>query len=102
LAYVLAEQIPVEQLPIVIGKLQMAYDLYTLLSSPELPDDEHGGNAFPAFDLLKLWPLLRENSSRSDRTAWAFGHALVEYWTQALTVEQLQHRYDDYLQNTPQ
>ncbi|MEO0824959.1 MAG: GTPase [Cyanobacteria bacterium J06642_9] len=102
LAYVLAEQIPVEQLPIVIGKLQMAYDLYTLLSPPELPDDEHGGNAFPAFDLLKLWPLLRENSSRSDRTAWAFGHALVEYWTQALTVEQLQHRYDDYLQNTPQ
>nr|MDJ0650450.1 GTPase family protein [Xenococcaceae cyanobacterium MO_188.B19] len=32
LAYVLAEQIPVEQAPIVIGKLQMAYDLFMLLS----------------------------------------------------------------------
>ncbi|MEN9871066.1 MAG: hypothetical protein RLZZ171_2054, partial [Cyanobacteriota bacterium] len=31
LAYVLAEQIPVEQAPVVMGKLQMAYDLYTLL-----------------------------------------------------------------------
>ena len=32
LAYVLAEQIPVEQAPVVLGKLQMAYDLYTLLN----------------------------------------------------------------------
>lgn len=28
LAYMLAEQIPVEQLPIVIGKLQMGYELF--------------------------------------------------------------------------
>ncbi|RMG06798.1 MAG: GTPase, partial [Cyanobacteria bacterium J055] len=33
LAYLLAEQIPVEQLPVVIGKLQMAYDLFSLLSA---------------------------------------------------------------------
>ena len=98
LAYVLAEQIPIEQLPLVIGKLQMAYDLYTLLSPPESPAQDKHASSFPAFDLLKLWPLLRENSSPSDRTAWAFGHALVEYWTQMLTVEQLQQRYDHYLQ----
>lgn len=32
LAYLLAEQIPIEKLPIVIGKLQMAYELFPLLN----------------------------------------------------------------------
>ena len=32
LAHLLAEKIPVEELPVVIGKLQMAYDLFSLLS----------------------------------------------------------------------
>jgi hypothetical protein len=85
LAYVLAEQIPVEQLPIVIGKLQMAYELFSLLH----PDQ--------SFDLRALWPMLLENSARSDRNAWAFGRALVEYWTQNLTVEQLRERFEFYL-----
>ncbi|YAF95337.1 MAG: GTPase family protein [Nodularia sp. CChRGM 3473] len=90
LAYLLAEQIPVEQLPIVIGKLQMAYDLFSLLNT---------GNVNPFnFDLLSLWPLLLENSASPDRNAWAFGHALVEYWTQNLTVEKLRERFDYYLQ----
>ncbi|HEY9699449.1 MAG TPA: GTPase family protein [Trichocoleus sp.] len=89
LAYVLAEQIPVEQLPIVIGKLQMAYDLFSLLSSNETDI---------SFDLRSLWPLLLENSATPDRNAWAFGHALVEYWTQNQTLEQLQQRFEDYLQ----
>ncbi|AFY33626.1 GTPase family protein [Calothrix sp. PCC 7507] len=88
LAYLLAEQIPVEQLPIVIGKLQMAYDLFSLLNP--------GNSATLNFDLLSLWPLLLENSTTSDRHAWAFGHALVEYWTQNLTVEQLRERFDYY------
>lgn len=89
LAYLLAEQIPVEQLPIVIGKLQMAYDLFSLLNP---------GNSQPHnFDLLALWPLLLENSAASDRNAWAFGHALIEYWTQNLTVAQLRERFDYYL-----
>ncbi|MBE9003746.1 GTPase family protein [Fortiea sp. LEGE XX443] len=90
LAYLLAEQIPVEQLPIVIGKLQIAYELFCLLKT----DDSHQIN----FDLISLWPLLLENSATSDRNAWAFGHALVEYWTQNLTVEQLRERFDYYLQ----
>jgi uncharacterized protein len=89
LAYMLAEQIPVEQLPIVIGKLQMGYDLFSLLNTanPKRLD----------FELLSLWPLLLENSVSPDRNAWAFGHALVEYWTQNLTVEQLRERFEYYL-----
>ncbi|MFB8789968.1 MAG: GTPase family protein [Potamolinea sp.] len=89
LAYLLAEQIPVEQLPIVIGKLQMAYDLFSLLNS--------GDSKKLNFDLLALWPLLLENSASPDRNAWAFGHALVEYWTQNLTFELLRERFENYL-----
>ncbi|MEH2093459.1 GTPase [Nostoc sp. 'Peltigera membranacea cyanobiont' 213] len=89
LAYMLAEQIPVEQLPIVIGKLQMAYELFSLLST---------ANSNPLnFELLSLWPLMLENSTSPDRNAWAFGHALVEYWTQNLTVQQLRNRFEYYL-----
>lgn len=89
LAYLLAEQIPVEQLPVVIGKLQMAYDLYNLLSD---------STAQPVpFDLLALWPLLLDNPASPDRNAWAFGHALVEYWSQGLTVDQARSRFESYL-----
>ncbi|MHC5613096.1 MAG: GTPase family protein [Nostoc sp.] len=89
LAYMLAEQIPVEQLPIVIGKLQMGYELFSLLNT---------GNLNPLnFELLSLWPLLLENSASPDRNAWAFGHALVEYWTQNLTIEKLRERFEYYL-----
>ncbi|WP_313707579.1 GTPase family protein, partial [Planktothrix agardhii] len=48
LALLLAEKIPVEQLPVVIGKLQMAYDLFLLLNSGESDSMN--------FDLLVLWP----------------------------------------------
>jgi hypothetical protein len=50
------------------------------------------------FDLLALWPLLLENSSTPDHNAWAFGHALLEYWTQNLTIPQLQERFKYYLE----
>ncbi|GAX35235.1 GTPase family protein [Nodularia sp. NIES-3585] len=89
LAYLLAEQIPVEKLPIVIGKLQMAYDLFSLL---------HTGNVNPLqFDLLSLWPLLLENSAAPNRNAWAFGHAIAEYWTQEMSVDKLRERFNYYL-----
>lgn len=88
LAYLLAEQIPVEQLPVAIGKLQMGYDLFCLLSS----DRSKSTN----FDLLVLWPLLLNNPDPPHQNAWAFGHALVEYWTKNLTVEQLRKRFDYY------
>jgi uncharacterized protein len=96
LAYALAQQIPVEQLPIVIGKLQMAYDLYLLLV-----DNAKISN----FNFLELWSLIIQNKENSDRdvsispdfNAWAFGHSLVEYWTQNLTMEELKVRYQFYL-----
>ncbi|HEY9866277.1 MAG TPA: GTPase [Candidatus Obscuribacterales bacterium] len=89
LALLLAEKIPVEQLPVVIGKLQMAYDLFLLLNS---------GESDPVnFDLLALWPLLLENPNPPEKNASAFGHALVEYWTQKLTIEQMQERFQFYL-----
>lgn len=89
LAYILAEKIPIEQLPMVIGKLQMAYDLFTLLSSD---------NDQVNFELQAIWPLLLENPASPDRNAWAFGHGLVEYWTKKLTKEQLRERVAYYLQ----
>jgi hypothetical protein len=67
----------------------MAYDLFSLLSS--------GDSNIRNFDLLSLWPLLLENPTSRDRNAWAFGHALVEYWTQNLSVEQLRERFEYYL-----
>ncbi|AIE75415.1 MULTISPECIES: GTPase family protein [unclassified Synechocystis] len=91
LAYLLAEQIPIEQLPLVLGKLQLAYDLFNLLAADK--DDTN-------FDLLTLWPLLLDNPVAPDRNAWAFGHALLEYWTQNLTVEQLGIRFRHYVDNS--
>lgn len=85
LAYILAEQIPIEQLPFVIGKLQMAYELSSLLN-PE------------KFDLLSLWSILLENNDISHHNAWAFGNSLVEYFTQNLTIDQLRERFKFYRQ----
>ena len=88
LANLLAQQIPVEQSGVFLGKLQMAYELFSLLS------DE---SSIVNFDLLSLWGLLLDNDANSDRNAWAFGHALVEYWTQDLGINQLRDRFHYYL-----
>lgn len=64
----------------------MAYDLFSLLK----PDR--------AFDLNALWPLLLDTSAPPDRSATALGQSLTEYWTQNLSTEQLQTRYQGYLQ----
>lgn len=93
LGAVLAQAIPAEQLPLVIGKLQMAYDLFGLLNA--------GDSKARNFDLLAIWPLLLENPASPDRNAWAFGHAITEYWTQNLTVNQLRDRFNYYLQRVP-
>lgn len=89
LALLLAEQIPIEQLPIVVGKLQMAYDLYQLLQPSA------------TLDFKALWSILSDSSSTPDRVAWAFGHALTEYWTQNLSIENLEIRYRHYLDAKP-
>ena len=91
LAQLLAAQIPVEQLPVVIGKLQMAYELHSLLNNSH--------SKLIDFDLLSLWSLLMNNAAAPNKNAYAFGHALVEYWTQSLTVQQLQIQFDRYLQD---
>ncbi len=89
LAYALAEQIPVEQLPVVIGKVQMAYELFGLLNTEEKPIE---------FELRSLWSVLRNTSGSPDRNAWAFGHAVVEYWSQDLDIVQLRDRFKLYLE----
>ncbi len=92
LGALLSEKIPAEDVPIVLGKLQMAYDLFLLLS------DEPGWKATrtASFDLLTLWPLLLKNDRPPERQAWAFGHALIEYWTQNTPAEQLAERINFY------
>ncbi|MGK7940761.1 MAG: GTPase family protein [Crocosphaera sp.] len=89
LAYALAEQIPVEQLPLVIGKLQMAYDLFCLF------DSEYNHQKF---DLLSLWPLLLDSSGEIQDNAWGFGQAFVEFLTQNLTIEELRKGFKEYLE----
>ncbi len=91
LGALLIEKIPVEEVPIVLGKLQMAYELFSLLGEESI--------AKTTFDLLSIWPALLKTDSHysADRRAWAFGHALVEYWSQNLPASQLEERTEFYL-----
>lgn len=92
LAFLLAEKIPIEQLPVVIGKLQLAFELFSLLSTNNEDKIQ--------FDLLSLWTLLVENNGNPEQEAYALGHALIEFWSKKLTFNQLEERYKFYLQNT--
>ena len=96
LGALLIERIPVEEVPIVLGKLQMAYDLYSLLTEGSAASQKIGQKAF---DLLAIWPALLRTDERysADKRAWAFGHALVEYWTQTLPISRLEGRIEFYL-----
>ncbi|MGB8702173.1 MAG: GTPase [Thermosynechococcaceae cyanobacterium] len=97
LAIVLAEKLPLEQSPVVVGKLQMAFELYSLLSPDPSP---------LKFELLRFWPLLTDCSAPIAQEAWALGHTLAEYWTQPATTPHLANstqdglgdRYQGYLQ----
>ncbi|MEM8721660.1 MAG: GTPase [Cyanobacteria bacterium P01_G01_bin.39] len=86
LAYILAEQIPLEQAPVVIGKLQMAYELHSLLNDEQ------------SFDLKAIWSLLLEDNNLDSNNPWALGQALVEYWSKNLSSSQLRDRYNSYRQ----
>ncbi len=86
LATVLIEKIPVEQAPVVIGKLQLAYDLFNLLAKDN-----------SSFDLAVLWPTLLNNDASPEQNAWAFGHALTAYWLGETT--QLNQAFEQYLQD---
>ncbi len=85
LATALMEKIPVEQAPMVIGKLQLAYDLFNLID----PDDQ-------SFDLVTLWPTLLNNDALPEQNAWAFGHALLAYWLRETS--RLDSAFERYLQ----
>ena len=83
LARLLEEQIPVEQLPLVIGKLQMAYDLFNALMVKE----------DSSFNLMSLWPLLLEHAGGPRQNATIFGHVLAEHFIQETSVETLHHHF---------
>jgi len=88
LGKLLMEQIPVEDVPLVIGKLQMAYDLFNLLDTDDNPQE---------FDLRSIWSLLLDNSESPEKNAFAFGHALIAFWTQDLSISQLREQFENYL-----
>ncbi|MBT9317494.1 GTPase family protein [Leptothoe spongobia] len=85
LATALMEKIPVEHAPVVIGKLQLAYELFNLLAKEE-----------SSFDLAVLWPTLLDNDAPPEQNAWAFGHALTAYWLGE--TNRLDRAFDRYLQ----
>jgi hypothetical protein len=88
LGKLLMEQIPVEEVPLVIGKLQMAYELFNLFNSE---------SSLQQFDLRSLWSLLLDHSESPEKNAFAFGHALIAYWTQNLSINQLREKFEEYL-----
>ena len=98
LGALLIQKLPVEDAPVVLGKLQMAYELFDLFS-----------DGSSRFDLLMLWPFLLSTYSSNESTpplpvsqqAWALGHALVEYWTKDLPINQLEARIESYLESAP-
>ena len=89
LAQVLVQRIPAEQLPLVIGKLQMAYELHALLGSGS------------GFELLPLWPLLSDTSGTVQANTWAVGQALTAYWATDEAVD-LKQRFQSYLARAAQ
>jgi len=90
---ILADQIPVEQLPAVLGKLQMSYELLALFqkdlktTQPRDPNDRSGSPTgskpglksinIPA-TLSKMFPLLLTPHIPPDQSAKAIGRVLVE------------------------
>ncbi len=101
LAIVLTEKLPIEKTPVILGKLQMAFELYLLLSDSPSPLN---------FELLMLWPFITKLSTAEDlkvvsQEAWALGKTLTEYWTSQSPLKRdeshqvLLSRYQFYLQN---
>jgi len=90
LGNLLAQSIPAEQGPVVISKMMLTYELAGLLNESNV--------LFRPGEILKLWPLLLQGSDRPPtHNAWAWGQALVEYWTQDLSTEVLKTRFEHYL-----
>ncbi|MCM1982008.1 GTPase family protein [Lyngbya confervoides] len=88
LATLLAAQLPLEQAPVVLGRLQLAFDLHNLLADEPTQLD----------DLLAIWPLALDADQAVDKETWALGQTLVEFWLGQIPSAQLQARYAEYLQ----
>lgn len=87
-AWLLAEKLPLEQSPVVLCKMQMAYELFSLMGDrPSLVDRL----ASPKLDLGTIWPLLLRCPTPLAQDAWAVGHTLVEYWSQNDNLRPLSH-----------
>ena len=93
LGALLAQSLPAEQVPVIASKMMLTYELAALLNEQ--------GTLFRPGEILKLWPILVQNSDRAPaQNAWAWGQALVEYWTKDLSVNALKSRFADYLEDS--
>lgn len=90
LGMLLAQSIPAEQVPVVASKMMLTYELADLLNER--------GALFRPGEILNLWPILLQGSDRPPaQNAWAWGQALVEYWTKDLSTDALKKRFDYHL-----
>ena len=90
LGTLLAQSVPAEQVPVVASKMMLTYELASLLNEQ--------GTLFRPGEILKLWPVLLQTGDRAPaQNAWAWGQALIEYWTQDLSTNALKLRVEYYL-----
>jgi predicted GTPase len=95
LGTLLAQSIPAEQVPVVASKMMLTYELAELLQAQS--------RLFRPGEILTLWPLLLKHSEQSPaQNAWAWGQALIEYWTKDLSVDALKSRFESYLEEPMQ
>ncbi len=71
-AWILAEKLPLEQSPVILGKMQMAFELFSLLGDIRRIEN---------FNLAEIWPLLLLPDGTLTDQAWALGQTLIEYWS---------------------
>ncbi|MGA1132598.1 MAG: GTPase family protein [Prochlorotrichaceae cyanobacterium] len=97
---ILADQIPVEQLPTVLGKLQMSYELLALFQRNR-ESDRFGAKPFNiASTLSKILPLLLTPQIPPEQSAKALGTLLIEYCLYDLNPDQMNDRFQQLLKTT--
>lgn len=89
LATLLAAPLPAEQVPVVVGKLQMAYELHQLLKPGQ------------GFDPTPLWVILPQQNPNPQQDAWAFGHTAIALACNLITPAQVPERFQSDLQAYP-
>jgi uncharacterized protein len=91
----MAAKLPAEQAPLVLGKLQMAYELWELLQPQPGPLARERA-------IASLWPLLNDGRGTPEQNAWAFGQSLIQAWGQPgpQTLDQIQHTFEQQIQQS--